>query len=139
MTGLRSSIAILLAVAVLAGCEEPVTYGYFRVTATIDPASVDEDLLKKINGCGIVVEGARNDRANIACTRGSVRYNLGKFEYSVTEPQGSLNFKVLLADINGNEIARGESGPVSIVPKVTTAVTVVVRAVPGFDAGADDR
>jgi hypothetical protein len=132
--------ALVLALGLSAlACEKPVTYSYFKVTVTLDPITIDEDFIQRINSCGVVVEGPREVMADLTCTKGTVKRNLGVFDYSTAAKKGAVRFVVILKDVGQNVIARGESVELGIVPNVSTPATVLVKAVSmaGADAGAD--
>jgi hypothetical protein len=133
----RISCALLAFVGLALGCEELVTYSYYDVTVRLDPVSIDDDMLLKINSCAVVVEGLRQDTTDLVCVRGSIKHDLGHFNYSTSTKSGTVRFIVSLKDLRGREIAHGESVELGIVPNVTTPATILVTAVTDSpDAGA---
>ncbi len=125
----------------LAACETPVTYSYFDVAVSVDRTTVDEDTLAVISSCAVevTVNGEHADSADLPCVRGTVRYDLGHFDYSTSAKKGSLVF-VVTAKHNQTEVARGTSKTLGIVPNVTVPTSIVVKGLglPGTGpAGAD--
>jgi sirohydrochlorin ferrochelatase len=116
----------------LAGCEEDVTYSYFAVTATIDRASVNQDLIDRAYGCAVTVTTPRGtDAADLdaTCQRGRIGTNLGRIEYSSTVTSGSVTIKVQLKGLNDCVLAEGSSQPLTVMPNKLAEGQVTLTAV----------
>lgn len=131
----------ILALALVAGCGGSSTrYAYFKVQVSMDPTTVDDDRRREIIGCGVRVTGAVTDSFNLPhpCTKGSVPYELGKFEYATTADKGELTFTISMTNIGRKTVATGSSDPVTILPDMTVDTVVVVKGMPDVDGGAPD-
>jgi hypothetical protein len=126
--------AALLATALAtAGCgdDENVTYAYFNVAVRFDPATMPVPLMQQVFTCGIIVEGPKQDSANLPCRRGDMTFDIGTFNYSTNVPRMSYRFTVVAYDINRRELARGTSEPRGALPNMTVDASVLVQGLPG--------
>lgn len=138
---------VVLGFALLAGlglsaCSDGTQYSYFAVQVSIDPASVNEEMLRSIDTCTLTVEGDDQDFQGLSCGLNKVKLEVGTAEFSTNKERGQLRFLVVMRDINRKDVARGESAPVAIVPNTAIApirTAIVARAVSSAvnDAGAD--
>jgi hypothetical protein len=118
------------ALAGAAGCGESVTFAYFEVDVTVDQTA-DREFLGRITSCGVEVDGPHKHSGDLRCQRGAIQdHKLGKFEYSTSASSGTVTFTVVLKDLNGKDLARGQSDPVTIVPNKTTQAQVLVKPLP---------
>jgi hypothetical protein len=143
---LKRTAMLLLAAALATSCGKDPHYSYFAVDVTVAP-SVDEDFLKAIESCAIVVyhvlpgsdpdpcgstpispRCVRIDYENLPCMKPNVKYMVSRAEYSTTLRTGALHFTVLLQDLYNQVIARGDSADLPLGPK--TDVTTNVEAKP---------
>jgi hypothetical protein len=128
-----------MALALLAACDQPVTYSYIVVTARLDPSTISPRLLDRIGSCGVYARTPeREDATDLGCVLRKVKYELGKFEYTTTLSSGSINFVVVANDINQHLVARGETGPITIKHGGTATGEVLATLVPGGDPDLAD-
>jgi hypothetical protein len=121
----------LLALALLAACDQPVTYSYFRVHARFD-SSVDFELINRIEACAVLAQTPkREDSGDLRCRRHFVTSDLGEFEYTTSLTSGAIKFVLIANDSNGVLMARGETAPLDIDVGKTVTAEVVASAAPG--------
>ena len=126
--GLPLAGALLLA----PGCGDDTSYSYFSVKVTLDEsASKYPPYFDHVYSCGANVVGADVDFGSLACKPGgSNGLDLGTFEWSTSAKSGTVQFVVTVKDRAGNEIGRGMSSDVGIVPNGTATTSVVVTPDP---------
>lgn len=123
----HAAVASLLLLATAAsGCEDDVTYSYFRVKVLLDTTDIDYAFIKTVFGCAVVVQTPHgSDTADFRCPTDVVE-DLGTFDYSTSITSGSVTFSVWFTDINVRQIAKGVSAPMPIAQGQTTEGQVVV-------------
>ena len=109
------------------GCEDDTKYSYVAVKLTFNDQATAE-YLGKVYCSGVNVTGADIDFGPLACFNGNLgSREMGTFEWSSLVTSGTVNFLVVVNDVAGMEIGRGESAPVSLVPnQMVTAQVLVV-------------
>jgi len=122
-----------LALALLPTCGgQEATYSYFVIQVKLDPASVDFDLLNRIQACAVLAQTpVREDSADMRCRRHFVANDLGNFEYTTSLTSGAIKFVLIANDFNGQLLVRGETAPLDIQVGKTVMAELVGQAVPG--------
>ena len=130
---MRRLAALALALALLPTCGgEEATYSYFVVQVKLDPATVDFDLLNRINACAVLAQTpVREDSADLRCRRHMVASDLGNFEYTTSLTSGAIKFVLIANDFNGKLLIRGETAPLDIQKGKTVMAELVGQPVPG--------
>jgi hypothetical protein len=127
-------VLLLLALALAAaGCDDDVTFSYFRVPVKLDRTTIDDELLDLIEACAAIAETPVNsDSGDLRCVRHRIPNDLGIFEYTTQLTSGAVKFTVVMNSYSGTTLARGELDPMAImVGKTVTTPTLTVKAVPG--------
>jgi len=123
---------VALALALLPACDTPVTYSYFVIHAKLDPASVDFELINRIEACAVVAQTPqREDSADLRCRRHFVTNDLGNFEYTTALTSGAIKFVLVANDFNGVQLVHGETAPLEIQVGKTVTAELVGTAAPG--------
>lgn len=123
---------LALALVLVAGCGDTVTYTSFLVEAKLDPSTVNAALLARIGACAAIAETPqRQDSADLRCRQGFVSHDLGRFEYTTSLTSGTIKFIVVGNDFHQQTLVRGET-TVDIVPsKAKVPTTVIAKGIPG--------
>jgi hypothetical protein len=130
MTTMRRGLSVLVfagaAALAAGGCEDDTKYSYVAVKVTFNDQAT-ADYLGKVNCVGVNVGGADFDSAPLGCWAGRLASReLGTFEWSSLLKSGTVTFQVVVNDMAGMEIGRGESAPVNLVPDQMVPGQVVV-------------
>jgi hypothetical protein len=129
---MRRLVLLVLGLALLPACDEPVTYSYFVIQTRLDRATVDFSILDRITACAVLAQTpVREDSADMRCRRHAVMNELGAFEYTTSLTSGAIKFVLIANDFNGQLLARGETAPLDIVRGKTVMAELVATAVPG--------
>lgn len=120
----------------LAACTEDVSYGYFNVSVSLDPVSIEDELRRQIAFCTLFVtqDGANLDFVNIsACKVGQVPQDWGPgafIQYTSRRVGQRVGFRLELRrdDLNRTLVGVGEAGPLTVEAEKTLPVAIVARA-----------